>query len=224
MEKNKKLINVIIVFILVIFILMWILVKFNIANNIDFVIKQLVENLRTDNLNTLFIIITNLGSTIPVMAIMSGMLIYLLLKKNNNNKQTSSVKDIILIITAMVVSSSLFCGIKQIQQRDRPEILDCVVEQGGYSFPSGHATIAMTTYLTLMILFAKYIKNIKVKRIINSICFFMIISIGFSRIYLGVHYLSDVIAGFSLGILSTLVSYKIIYQAHRRVKDGANKK
>lgn len=222
MKKDKKLINIVTIFGICVFIVMLILVNFNIIEKNDLAIKQMIESIRTKNLSIFFIVITNLGSTIPVIIMVLGMILYILFK--NEKKQVSDIKDIMMITIALVISASLFGIIKQILQRPRPEILDAVIIQGGYSFPSGHSTVAMTLYLTFMILFRKYIKNARTIKIANILCFSMIILIGFSRIYLGVHYVSDVIAGFSLGLVSTLTCYRIIYGDDKGVKGGENNK
>ena len=222
MKNNGKMIKKVTIFATIIFILMLLLVKTGVVENNDLLVKEIIENVRTKNLNIFFVVITNLGSTIPVIVIVLGMVLHILFK--NKNKEDSNIKDIMFMTITLGVSAGLFVLIKQIIKRPRPEMLDSVIIQGGYSFPSGHSAVAMTVYLTLMILFGKYIKNIKTRKVINVLCSLIIILIGFSRIYLGVHYLSDIIAGFALGIVSTLTCYRIIYGEKKGVKDGENRK
>ena len=89
--------------------------------------------------------------------------------------------------------------LKRIVQRPRPNEFR-IIEESGYSFPSGHSMASAAFYGFLIYLIYKNIKNKKVK--IGAITFLsiLILLIGISRIYLGVHYTSDVIAGFSISI------------------------
>lgn len=94
---------------------------------------------------------------------------------------------------------------KFILQRPRPTEYR-IINESGYSFPSGHSMISMAFYGFLIYLIYKYVKNKKIKYISITLISVLIIFIGISRIYLGVHYTSDVLAGFLFSI-----SYLIIY-------------
>lgn len=82
----------------------------------------------------------------------------------------------------------------------------------GFSFPSGHAMSAMTFYGLLIFLVWKYVQNTTVKWILTILLIIFIHLIGFSRIYLRVHYASDVIGGFSLGLIWLVLS---LWAVHR---------
>ena len=94
---------------------------------------------------------------------------------------------------------------KFILQRPRPTEYR-IINETGYSFPSGHSMISMAFYGFLIYLIYKYVKNKKLKYISITLISILIIFIGISRIYLGVHYTSDVLGGFLLSI-----SYLVIY-------------
>ena len=95
--------------------------------------------------------------------------------------------------------------LKQILQRPRP-IEHRIIDETGYSLPSGHSMVSMAFYGFLIYLIYKNVKNRYLKIILIFLLSTLIISIGISRIYLGVHYTSDVIAGFLVAI-----TYLIIY-------------
>lgn len=95
--------------------------------------------------------------------------------------------------------------LKRILQRPRPEEFR-IIKESGYSFPSGHSMISMAFYGFLIYLIYKNVKNKYLKWSLITVLGILIISIGVSRIYLGVHYTSDVVAGFLIAI-----SYLIIY-------------
>ena len=95
--------------------------------------------------------------------------------------------------------------LKRILQRPRPTEYR-IIEETGYSFPSGHSMISMAFYGYLIYLIYKYAKNKYIKWISIVLLSILICTIGISRIYLGVHYTSDVLGGFLISI-----SYLIIY-------------
>ena len=116
------------------------------------------------------------------------------------NKKIGLVIGINLI--TITILNQLF---KFILQRPRPTEYR-IINESGYSFPSGHSMISMAFYGFLIYLIYKYINNKYLKSFLIFILSLLIIMIGFSRIYLGVHYTSDVIAGFLVSI-----SYLIVY-------------
>lgn len=95
--------------------------------------------------------------------------------------------------------------LKQIVQRPRPTEYR-IINETGYSFPSGHSMVSMAFYGFLIYLIYKYVKNQYLKIGLISFLSILIVSIGISRIYLGVHYTSDVMAGFCIS-----VSYLVLY-------------
>ncbi len=87
----------------------------------------------------------------------------------------------------------------------RPE--GSLLETFGSSFPSGHATVSTIFFIMIMYSFDKYLSNTK-RTIFNLFCFFGIILVSFSRIYLGVHWFSDVLFGIFLG---SLICYLVVW-------------
>lgn len=120
-----------------------------------------------------------------------------------------------MIVINLILSSLLNVGIKYIIHRERPDILR-LIDIGGYSFPSGHSMAAMSFYGFLIYLCCKNYKT-KWKYLIISLLASLIALIGLSRVYLGVHYASDVLGGFFLGI-SWVGVYSIIVDIRYRKK------
>ncbi|UOK59735.1 phosphatase PAP2 family protein [Bacillus sp. OVS6] len=83
-------------------------------------------------------------------------------------------------------------------KRDRPTFNPLITESG-YSFPSGHSMVSFSFLGILAYLLTLMVKKKSLKVLIMALFFFIVFLIGFSRIYLGVHYPSDVIAGFAAG-------------------------
>lgn len=111
----------------------------------------------------------------------------------------------ILICSNLVIITLLNQVLKFILERPRPTEYR-IINETGYSFPSGHSMVSMAFYGFLIYLIYKYVKNKYLK--VFSICgmSLLIVMIGISRIYLGVHYTSDVIGGFLISI-----SYLIVF-------------
>lgn len=109
------------------------------------------------------------------------------------------------ILTNLAIITILNQLLKRILQRPRPTEYR-IIEESGYSFPSGHSMISMAFYGYLIYLSYKYVENKNVKWILISLLSVLICLIGISRIYLGVHYTSDVLGGFLISI-----SYLVIY-------------
>ena len=112
------------------------------------------------------------------------------------------------IILNLIVITGLNQILKYILQRPRPTE-HRLIEETGFSFPSGHSMVSMAFYGYLIYLIYKYVKNKDLKWISIVLLSILICSIGISRIYLGVHYTSDVLGGFLIS-LSYLIVYTLI--------------
>lgn len=119
-----------------------------------------------------------------------GLIIFLLMfwKKN--------LKGMALVVLSTLGSYGINFLLKNIFIRTRP-LKYFLIEQGGYSFPSGHAMVSMSFYATMTYLIMK--NKDKNKKILWILSFLIIALIGFSRIYLGVHWPTDVLMGYLLG-------------------------
>lgn len=111
----------------------------------------------------------------------------------------------VLIVLNLPIAGGLNQLLKHIVQRPRPTEYR-LIEENGYSFPSGHSMVSAAFYGFLIYLIFKYVKNKYLKWFSIIFLSTLIILIGVSRIYLGVHYTSDVLAGFMISI-----SYLVIY-------------
>ena len=138
--------------------------------------------------------ITNFGGAIILIGLAFMLFIFI------KNKKIG-----VSIISNLAIITVLNQLLKRIVQRPRPTEFR-IVEESGYSFPSGHSMVSMAFYGYLIYLIYKYVKNKYLKWISIILLSILICSIGISRIYLGVHYTSDVLGGFFISI-----SYLIIY-------------
>lgn len=169
----------------------------------DFVFS-LVEKLRCEPLTIVFKIITFFCSTefllVATIAIMAFS------KKRKNS----------FYIALNVLLCFLFNqGLKHIFLRARPEDINLIVE-GGYSFPSGHSMVSLAFYGFFIYLIA-HMRIKKSKKILYcGLLALLTLLIGISRIYLGVHYASDVLAGFAIAMAYLIIYIKIVYKKMER--------
>jgi membrane-associated phospholipid phosphatase len=90
-------------------------------------------------------------------------------------------------------------ALKAVMARERPDLLDPIVVEHGFSFPSGHALLSMVAYGILAVLIGRSRLPVGVRRAALLGCAALIFLVGISRIWLGVHYPTDVIAGWTAG-------------------------
>lgn len=189
----------------VLFIIMFVLVSIteNVYNNdimnIDVFMHDLVvNNLRSDYLTFIMLFITNFCN--PIILLLLSLIILIFSKDKKMG---------LIILINLFVSILLNLIFKGIIQRDRP-LEDFLIEESGYSFPSGHSMVSMAYYGLLMYFVFKKVDDKEIKYIIMFLLGFLILLIGFSRIYLGVHYASDVIGGFLISIVYLIWVIKLL--------------
>ena len=150
-------------------------------------------------------IFTFLGSTLFITTLC---VLSLLLKKFR-----------IQIISNTLLAVGISQLLKRVIQRARP-IDIALIEETGYSFPSGHSMVAFAFYGLIIYLIYKSKLNIKLKILFIVLLSLLILGIGLSRIYLGVHYVTDVLGGYILGLLSLIIFIELIYKKYFLKKEN----
>ena len=127
-----------------------------------------------------------------------------------------------LVLAGTVLLAELSSDLaKTFYNRPRPDL----VPHGSYvysaSFPSGHSTMAAATYLTLAVLIASLEPNRGTKAMVFVLALALVAAIGISRVYLGVHWPSDVLAGWSLGAAWALAGWTALRRLNRQPMGGS---
>jgi undecaprenyl-diphosphatase len=135
--------------------------------------------------------ITALGSYAVLSIIFSAVVIYLFMAR-----QRGAAFWVLAAVGGGVVLSNL---LKLVYERPRPDLVPHAARVFTTSFPSGHATLSAITYLTLGALLASLHGSLRFKVYFLSLAILLTIAVGISRIYLGVHYPTDVLAGWCIG-------------------------
>ena len=105
---------------------------------------------------------------------------------------------------------AIYKPFKHIILRARPDESLHLISQGGYSFPSGHSVTSVIFYGLLLYLIQKNCKNETLRNILSVICAFLAIIIGPSRIYVGVHWPTDVLAGWCIGGVVLIIAMALV--------------
>ncbi|HBB32877.1 MAG TPA: phosphatidic acid phosphatase [Cyanobacteria bacterium UBA8803] len=158
---------------------------------LDTTILQILRTLHTPLLDQIMIGITFLGEPLTLAVLSSCLGIFLLMRR----KWAQGI--------ALAIASAGAIGLnfmlKDVFARSRPALWDRIVDVKNYSFPSGHAMISLVIYGFIGYYLA--LRFPRVQGLITTITVLLIAAIGLSRLYLGVHWPTDVVAGYAVGLV-----------------------
>ena len=185
------------------------LVTNNQTGDLDSFVYSIVTFSKTDFLTGFYKFITFFASEIMVGLIS---LAFILIFKNKSYGVFAIVNAVNIVVLNIVL--------KLIFMRDRPYDL-MIINESGYSFPSGHAMAALGFYGFIIYLIWHFNLSKKAKIIFTILIAILILLIGVSRIYLGVHYASDVLAGYMVSTIY-LILYITFVSKHLQLRGGIN--
>lgn len=164
---------------------------------IDLAVLEFMVSIRNDFLNMLVAAITHCGDTVTIVSLCAILVILPTRKKYG-----------FPLTIAALSGLAIYKPMKHIFLRARPDVMYHIVEQGGYSFPSGHSTSSIIVYGLLLYLIRKHCKNEKLKNALSVVCILLACLIPPSRLYVGVHWTTDVIAGafIAMGVLHIAIT------------------
>ena len=148
---------------------------------------------------------------VAVLALMTAAVVgYLLLAK----KRHAALAVFVAVTGGQILSTLLKLGF----QRARPDLVPHGSFVYTYSFPSGHSMMAAITYLTLGAMLARIEGPIRIKVYVLTVAVFLVVLVGMSRVYLGVHWPTDVAAGWAVGAAWALLCSLVMRQLQHRGK------
>lgn len=185
----------------------------------DNLVSQFLFSFRSDSFTQIVTFVTNLGDVTAYVIIIP--MIATLLYYRGHHRWKLSLQATIVLISAFLLN----VAIKNLISRPRPlENLRLVIAHS-YSFPSGHSMSAIAFYGFLIYLTYKYVPSLILKTALIIVQVLLILSIGLSRIYLGVHFPTDVAAGFIAGLVWLIICIVVfnfinLYRRRRARKRG----
>ncbi|WP_216651783.1 phosphatase PAP2 family protein [Paenibacillus sp. NEAU-GSW1] len=154
----------------------------------------------------------SLASGIPVAVIIAAVLLVFLVTKR--------FRQAVLFFTVLAGSQAMNMALKAGFQRERPDI-HRIIEETGYSFPSGTAMSAFALFAVMTFLLWRAIPSRIGRGLLLALCVLLIASVGASRVYLGVHYPSDIIAGYlASGLWLAICMYAYNRSSARKAHDA----
>jgi len=158
----------------------------------DLRIINLLQIFRTPNFSRFMLIVTSLGN---VQIIIVGVLLIGLW-----SAYTQKWHYLMATIISVAGSAIVVLVVKLLFHRPRPSLANSVIQATGYSFPSDHSFIAFALYGLLTYFLLKQIRSTPARIAVFILGVLVVFLIGFSRLYLGVHWPSDVLAGYTFGL------------------------
>ncbi len=152
--------------------------------------------------------ITALGSSTILTLVTAACAGYLLMRRQH--------RTLVLLLAATVGGVVVSLVLKTLFDRPRPEFASPESYVVTASFPSGHSMLSAIVYLTLGALLARTTNQYRLKIYFLTMAVLITLLVGFSRVYLGVHYPTDVLAGWSVGLLWALLCWLVAYVLQKR--------
>ena len=152
--------------------------------------------------------LTHCGDTITII-ILCAVLLFL----------PSRLKYGLPVSLAALTGLAFYKPMKHLFMRARPDKALHLVEQGGYSFPSGHSVTSVIVYGLLVFLIRKHCKNKRLKNFLTVLCSILAAGIGPSRIYVGVHWPTDVLCGWLIGSAVLIIAVTILERMNKKNED-----
>lgn len=161
------------------------------VERVDLFVLRLAEKIRVTAFNGAAVDLTALGSPTVITIISVVSVLILLLKKDRGG---------VIYLLAVSLGSGIWTFVmKHLIARERPEVIPRLVEVSGLSYPSGHSLASAAVYLSLTFLACRHFKTVQARLILFCAATCIIGLVSLSRVYLGVHYPSDVASGVFLG-------------------------
>lgn len=146
----------------------------------------------TEPLTDVFRVVTRLGNFITLFAVTLVAVVIFWRRRERI--------DAAFVALAALGAQVLSTGMKLGFRRDRPFFPDPLATESTFSFPSGHALVSLAVYGSIALVLARRLSSHSQRALLLGATAVLVAAIGFSRLYLGVHFLSDVLAGFAAGV------------------------
>ncbi len=163
-------------------------------SRIDGPVTRYVVEHREPWLTTLFRGVTFLGDIVILAAlvVVVGLWVW---------RRSRSWAPLLTLSATLAGAVALYAVVRPLVGRPRPEVGTLVIDAAGFAFPSGHATQAMALYGLLAVLVSRHVRSWTRAVAVWTAAAVVVVLVGFSRLYLGVNWVTDVVGGYALGAL-----------------------
>jgi membrane-associated phospholipid phosphatase len=145
----------------------------------------------TDPFTDAFRVITTFGNFVTLLTVTVLAIAFLWWRR----RRTDALFVALAFLGAQVLSTGMKLGFR----RERPFFPDPLATESTFSFPSGHSLVSLAVYGSIALLLARQVERPASRALLFAGTAVLVLAIGFSRLYLGVHFLSDVLAGYAAG-------------------------
>lgn len=152
--------------------------------------------------------LTALGNVMTLTAVCVAAILVLRVVLNVGDRTT------VFVVASLVGARLVHMALRVIVDRPRPNAVETMFDVDSSSFPSGHSMMSMVVYLTFALLFAEHVAERRHRVTLIGMAVLLATSVGLTRLYLGVHYASDVAAGLTAGLFWVCATWSL------RVKYG----
>ncbi len=156
----------------------------------DYALRHGIYRMRSSVLDDILIPVTYMGNPMTIISVIVVLILIPATRKNIG--LPTAITGVVVVVFYKILKTSF--------ARPRPEEVYRLIQQGGFSFPSGHSMNGIFCYGMIIFLLRRYCKDRRSANILTAVLGVLIVCIGFSRVYVGVHYPTDVIGGLSLGL------------------------
>lgn len=158
--------------------------------SLDMHVFRWLQGLRSAPADAFFHTVTRLGNPLALMVVAGAAALVLMLARR--------VLETLVLACGFAGVALMVAAIKSLFQRPRPVPASPIVQTFSAAFPSGHASLSVVVYVLLAYLLARSLGSLRMGAWLLAASIALSLAIGFSRLYLGVHWLSDVLAGYAL--------------------------
>ena len=179
-----------------------------ILERVDHAVWNAARGVRSDGATTFFLVFTLLGTGVG-LGILVVLIAVVLIARGHPRWAT------FLVVTG-IGGGLLNHGLKLVFERNRPDMADALWRSHSYAFPSGHAMGSFVVFGALVYLVMRASASARVRSAAVALGLILTATISLSRIYLGVHWFSDIVAGLSAGLV-WLATTTAVYEVYRRM-------
>ncbi|HEU4980861.1 MAG TPA: phosphatase PAP2 family protein [Solirubrobacterales bacterium] len=170
------------------------------VSSVDLATVELIHRHTTNSLTAVFLGITELASTDVILLVSAGAAVLLAARHH--------WRGAVALAISVLATQAVVTGAKALMSRPRPDQDAAVVDPSGFSFPSAHSASAVALYAMLALIAASAMRG-RARGSAWTVAIALVVAIGLSRVYLGAHYPTDVLAGWLIGGVVVLGSWTL---------------